>query len=322
MKRQRRSFALLLVAAALGGGIGIAAFAALGGDSTTRAVTAARPSPQLGVKGSAGQARAVANTTLSASQIYRRDSTGVVAIMARAGQGADEGTGIVLDEQGLILTNDHVVAGAASIQIGVGTGRSKATREAKLIGEEANDDLALIQVNPSGLGLKALTLARSGSVHVGDPVYAIGSPYGLEETLTKGIVSAVDREIQAPNGSKVTGVLQTDAALNPGNSGGPLINAEGEVIGVNSQIASDQASERGSQPGSTGVGFAIPSATIAEAVQKIRSGSGVPYSRGAGPEAPRVGGPEGGEQESGSVEAPGPAGGEEEAPPNGGGIVP
>jgi putative serine protease PepD len=200
------------------------------------------------------------------------------------------------------------------------TGSAKATREAKLVGEEANHDLALIQVNPSGLGLKALTLARSGSVHVGDAVYAIGSPYGLEETLTKGIVSAVDREIQAPNGSQITGVLQTDAALNPGNSGGPLINSEGKVIGVNSQIASDQASEQ-SQPGSTGVGFAIPSATIAEAVQKIRSGSGVPSSREASPNAPRLGGPEGVEQESPSVEAPGPAGGEEEAPAYSGVVI-
>ena len=317
----RRSFALLLAAAALGSAIGIAAFAALGGGSTTRTVTAATPSgEQLGVKGSAGQARAVANTTLSASQIYSRDSAGVVAIMARSGQGADEGTGIVLDEHGLILTNDHVVAGDTSIQIGVGTGSSKATREAKLVGEEANHDLALIQVNPSGLGLKALTIARSDSVHVGDPVYAIGSPYGLEETLTKGIVSAVDREIQAPNRSQITGVLQTDAALNPGNSGGPLINSEGQVIGVNSQIASDRASEQ-SQSGSTGVGFAIPSATIAEAVQKIRSGSGVPSSREAGPNAPRFGGPQGVEQESPSVEAPGPAGGEEEAPTNGGVVI-
>ena len=317
----RRSFALLLVAAALGSGIGIAAFAAMGGGSTTRTVTAATPSgARLGVKGNASQARAVANTTLSASQIYSRDSAGVVAIMARSGQGADEGTGIVLDEHGLILTNDHVVAGDTSIQIGVGTGSAKATREARLVGEEANHDLALIQVNPSGLGLKALTIARSDSVHVGDPVYAIGSPYGLEETLTKGIVSAVDREIQAPNGSRITGVLQTDAALNPGNSGGPLINSEGKVIGVNSQIASDRGGEQ-SQPGSTGVGFAIPSATIAEAVQKIRSGSGVPSSREAGPNAPRVGGPQGVEQESPSVEAPGPAGGEEEAPANGGVVI-
>ena len=317
----RRSLAHLLVAAALGSGIGIAAFAAMGGGSTTRTVTAATPSgARLGVKGNASQARAVANTTLSASQIYSRDSAGVVAIMARSGQGADEGTGIVLDEHGLILTNDHVVAGDTSIQIGVGTGSSKATREAKLVGEEANHDLALIQVNPSGLGLKALTIARSDSVHVGDPVYAIGSPYGLEETLTKGIVSAVDREIQAPNRSQITGVLQTDAALNPGNSGGPLINSEGQVIGVNSQIASDRGGEQ-SQPGSTGVGFAIPSATIAEAVQKIRSGGGVPSSREAGPNAPRVGGPQGVEQESPSVEAPGPAGGEEEAPANGGVVI-
>ena len=101
----------------------------------------------------------------------------------------------------------------------------------------------------------------SSSVQVGDPVYAIGNPYGLNETLTRGIVSALGREIAAPDGSKITGAIQTDAALNPGNSGGPLLNEQGEVIGVNSQIASDAARSEGSQPGSTGVGFAIASNT-------------------------------------------------------------
>lgn len=291
-------------------------FASLGGGSSTRVAAAVTPSgAQSAVKGSTPQARPVANTTLSASQVYDRDSAGVVAIMARSDQSADEGTGIVLDEHGLILTNDHVVAGATSIQVGVGTGSSKVERVARLVGEEADDDLALIQVDPSGLGLKPLALASSDRAHVGDSVYAIGSPYGLEETLTKGIVSAVGREIQAPNGSKITGVLQTDAALNPGNSGGPLLNSEGEVIGVNSQIANDQASVQGSQPGNTGVGFAIGSATIAEAVQKIRSGSGVSSAAGeAGRQAPRPSQPEGGERESQSVESGRPAGGEEEGP--------
>jgi putative serine protease PepD len=298
---------------------GVAAFAALGGGSGTRTVTSVSPA---GATASAGQARAVSNTALSAAQVYSRDSKGVVAIMARSGEGADEGTGIVLDEHGLILTNDHVVAGATSLQVGVGTGTSKVVREAKLVGEEANDDLALIRVDPSGLGLKPLTLASSASVKVGAPVYAIGSPYGLEQTLTQGIISALDREIQAPDGSKISGALQTDAALNPGNSGGPLINAEGNVIGVNSQIASDQSSSQGSQPGSTGVGFAISSATIAEAVQKIRSGSGVSSATREAPaatqergsEAPRATGPESAESESPWVESPGGTEGEEEGP--------
>ena len=115
-------------------------------------------------------------------------------------------------------------------------------------------------------------------MQVGDTVYAIGNPYGLEETLTKGIVSALGREIAAPDGSKITDAIQTDAALNPGNSGGPLLNEHGEVIGVNSQIASDASTVGGSQPGSTGVGFAISSNTVAQAVKKIQSGQGVTYA--------------------------------------------
>jgi S1-C subfamily serine protease len=183
----------------------------------------------------------------------------------------------VLDNQGLILTNDHVVQGASSISVSPG-GSSSATRSATFVGEEANDDLALIRVDPSGLGFKPLKLVSSTSVQVGDPVYAIGNPYGLDETLTRGIVSARGREIAAPNGSKISGVLQTDAALNPGNSGGPLLDAQGDVIGVNSQIASDAASTSGSQPGSTGVGFAVSSDTVAQAVKKIQAGSGVSSS--------------------------------------------
>jgi putative serine protease PepD len=214
---------------------------------------------------------------LSATQVYDRDSTGVVAIKAVTEEGEDEGTGIVLNEKGLILTNDHVIKGATSITVDA-SGSSKTTRVAKLVGEEANEDLALIEVDPSGLGLKPLTLTSSSSAQVGDAVYAIGNPYGLEETLTKGIVSALGREIEAPDGAKITGAIQTDAALNPGNSGGPLLNEEGDVIGVNSQIASDASTADGSQPGSTGVGFAISSNTVAEAVKKIEAGTGVTYA--------------------------------------------
>ncbi len=128
----RRSFVRLIAAAALGSGIGIGAFSALSAGSTPRAVTSTRSGGTRGE--SAGQSRTVANTTLSASQIYARDSAGVVAIVSRSAQGEDEGTGIVLDDHGLILTNDHVVAGATSIQIGVGTGSAKVDREAKLVG--------------------------------------------------------------------------------------------------------------------------------------------------------------------------------------------
>jgi putative serine protease PepD len=228
--------------------------------------------------GSTGTQREVASTALSADQIYERDAAGVVSIKAVTQSGEDSGTGIVLNDEGLILTNDHVVQGATSLT--VNRGGSSQARSATLVGEEANGDLALIRVNPSGLGLKPLKLVSSSSVHVGDAVYAIGNPYGLEETMTRGIVSALGREIQAPDGAKITGAIQTDAALNPGNSGGPLLNEAGDVIGVNSQIASDATQATGSQPGSTGVGFAISANTVAEAVKKIEAGNGVGYGAG------------------------------------------
>ncbi len=265
----------MLLAALVGAIVASAAVLLLGtGGGSSPAKTAAASAP-----GSAatGTRRDVSSTALTASQVYQRDSTGVVSIKAVTADGEDEGTGIVLNEKGLILTNDHVIEGAKSLTIDA-SGSSKMTRSATIVGEEANQDLALIRVNPSGLGLKPLTLASSSSVQVGDAVYAIGNPYGLEETLTRGIVSALGREISAPDGSKITSAIQTDAALNPGNSGGPLINEQGDVIGVNSQIATDASTADGSQPGSTGVGFAISSNTVASVVKKIESGQGVTYA--------------------------------------------
>jgi putative serine protease PepD len=271
----KRLSAPLLLAALLGAAVATAAAVLVGvgakGSAAAHTTTAARSE----ASGSAGARREVASTaTPTATQIYRQDSTGVVAIKAVTAEGEDEGTGIVLNDQGLILTNDHVIKGATSLSVDA-SGSSNKTTSATIVGEEANQDLALIKVDPSGLGLKPLTLASSSSVQVGDTVYAIGTPYGLEETFTKGIVSAMGREIAAPDGAKITGAIQTDAALNPGNSGGPLLSEQGEVIGVNSQIASDAAQTQGSQPGSTGVGFAIASNTVAAVVKKIEAGEGV-----------------------------------------------
>lgn len=256
------------MAALTGGGVAGALVLLVGvgaHSSPSRSVTSATPQTNLSNYG--GARRDVASTGLTATQIYERDSTGVVAIKAVTAEGEDEGTGIVLNEKGLILTNDHVIKGAQSIVVEA-SGSSKKTVSASIVGEEANEDLALIQVDPSGLGLKALSFASSSSVQVGDAVYAIGNPYGLEETLTRGIVSALGREIQAPDGATITGAIQTDAALNPGNSGGPLQNEDGQVIGVNSQIASDASTADGAQPGNTGVGFAISSNTVAQASRR------------------------------------------------------
>ncbi len=270
--------ASVLLAALLGSGVaaGATVLAVGGGNgassSTQRPVAVA--SPSAGATGTARDVSTSSSSTLTATQIYQRASSGVVQIRAVTASGEDLGTGIVLNDEGLILTNNHVVAGERQLVVSPGKDTS-VKRTATLVGQEANEDLALIKVDPAGLRLKPLKLVSSSSTQIGDTVYALGNPYGLDETLTRGIVSALGRDIQAPDGAKITGAIQTDAALNPGNSGGPLLNQEGDVIGVNSQIASDQASVNGSQPGSTGVGFAISSNTAMEAIKTIESGKGV-----------------------------------------------
>jgi putative serine protease PepD len=271
----KRLIAPMFIAAVFGGVAVIVALLAVGGAKhSTPAVHNASVALQ---SSSTGVRHEASSTTPTATEVYQQDSPGVVSIKAVTPEGGDSGTGIVLNNEGLILTNDHVVAGASSLTVS-SNGSASTSHTATLVGEEANEDLALIRVDPSGLSLKPLKLASSSSIQVGDSVYAIGNPYGLEETLTRGIISALNREIAAPNGSKISGAIQTDAALNPGNSGGPLLNEDGEVIGVNSQIASDAARTESSQPGSTGVGFAISSNTVAQAIKTIEAGSGVASS--------------------------------------------
>ena len=319
----RRLFLPMLLAGLTGAVVASAAVLLFGGGASSATPKPRTTTASVRVSSAAGSRRDVASTSLSATQIYERDSKGVVAIKVVTSEGEDEGTGIVLNEKGLILTNDHVVKGATSITIDA-SGSSHTTRGATLVGEEADKDLALIRVDPSGLGLKPLTLASSGSVQVGDTVYAIGTPYGLEETFTKGIVSALGREISAPDGAKIADAIQTDAALNPGNSGGPLLNEQGEVIGVNSQIASDAASVDGSQPGSTGVGFAIASGTVVSAVRTIEAGKGVTYASATGQSTGEGGdgtqSPYGAQSPYGEAETQGSEGGEEAGGSTAGGV--
>ncbi|HXB64603.1 MAG TPA: trypsin-like peptidase domain-containing protein [Solirubrobacteraceae bacterium] len=314
----RRQFLPMLLVALASGAIAAVAVLALAGGRTgsTPRSTVSTASASAVRSTSAGTRRDVSSNALTATQIYKQSSPGVVSIKAVTPEGGDSGTGIVLNEKGLILTNDHVIKDATSLTVSPGTSSSQ-TRAASVVGEEANDDLALIHVDPSGLGLKPLKIGDSSTVQVGDAVYAIGNPYGLNETLTRGIVSALGRSISAPDGATIAGAIQTDAALNPGNSGGPLLNEAGEVIGVNSQIASEAASVAGSQPGSTGVGFAISSHTVIAAVRTIEAGKGVTYAAATG-----QGGAEGGyatrspyEASSpyGEAETGGSGGGEEEA---------
>jgi putative serine protease PepD len=274
----KRLFSLVLLAGLTGAAMAVAAVVLVGRTPGNHATTTVSPAATSSAQPAAGSRREVSSSSasgsdLTATQIYQRDSGGVVAIRVRTASGEDSGTGIVLNDSGLILTNNHVVAEAESITVSPGKSANQTTA-GTLVGADPNSDLALIKVDPSGLGLTPLKLANSSTVEVGDPVYAIGNPYGLDETLTRGIVSALGREIEAPDGAKIAGTIQTDAALNPGNSGGPLIDAQGEVIGVNSQIASEQADTTGSQPGSTGVGFAISSNTAAQVIKTIESGGG------------------------------------------------
>jgi S1-C subfamily serine protease len=220
-------------------------------------------------------------TGSTVNEIYKADSPGVAFIQAtsapRQGSPFDlfgqsqrstaSGSGFVIDNDGYILTNNHVVEGASDIKVALGS--DKATVPAQKVGADPSNDLALIKVDPSKAQLHPLSLGDSSKVQVGDPVVAIGNPFGLDRTVTTGIVSALQRQIKAPNGFTISHVLQTDASINPGNSGGPLIDAAGRVIGINSQI------ETAGGGGSVGVGFAIPINTARDAISQLRSGGQV-----------------------------------------------
>lgn len=202
----------------------------------------------------------------TAKSVYDGAKDAVVYISASSAQGQSTGTGFVVSTDGKIVTNQHVVDGAQQVTVKIGTDGQE--QPAEVLAADASKDLALLKVDASS-ELTALDFGDSSKVEVGDAVYAIGNPYGLDHTLTSGIVSALGRDLQAPDGSPIDGAIQTDAAINPGNSGGALLNSSGQVVGVNSQIAS--GSSDGSSTGNVGIGFAIPSSTVAEFVNNPTS---------------------------------------------------
>ncbi len=201
------------------------------------------------------------SSATSAREIYDHSIDSIAYIESVLPQGQASGSGFVVDASGLIVTNAHVVDGAQ--QVTVKLGAKGTTQPAQVLAADTSRDLALLKVE--GANLPALELEQSATPGVGDATYAIGSPYGLQQSLTTGIVSALDRDIQAPDGTVISGVIQTDAAINPGNSGGPLIDAEGRVIGVNSQIASKTG-------GNVGIGFAIPAGTVRQFLEDVGNG--------------------------------------------------
>jgi putative serine protease PepD len=176
----------------------------------------------------------------------------------------------VIDEEGHILTASHVVDGASSIAVRFEDGTS---RKATLLGRDDATEVAVLKADPSGLTLHPLALGSSASVDVGDEVAAIGDPFGYERSISTGIVSGVDRTIAAPNGFTVAHAIQTDAALNPGNSGGPLLDAAGEVVGIADQIATGGGAEQ-----SAGVGFAVPIDLVKSALERLKAGEEVSHA--------------------------------------------
>jgi S1-C subfamily serine protease len=215
---------------------------------------------------------------LTPREIYKRDAPGVVFIRAQVVErsasrfdfgfpqeqrGEATGSGFVTDEDGTILTNAHVVAGASRVTVQFA---DKRVREARVVGRDDSTDLAVLDVDAPAGELTPLALGSSAGMQVGDPTIAIGNPFGLERTLTTGVVSATKRTIRAPDGFQIDGVIQTDAAINPGNSGGPLLDATGRVIGINSQIETG-----GSGGGNVGIGFAVPIDTAKRIVPQLKS---------------------------------------------------
>jgi S1-C subfamily serine protease len=199
------------------------------------------------------------------SDIYRDVSPGVVYIASTTSQGQASGSGWVYSSDGTIVTNDHVVEGASKVSVRFTENGDPI--DAQVVGTDPSSDIAVLKIDPSKVegGVKPLQLADSKQIEPGQPAIAIGSPFGLQGTVTSGIVSALGREIQAPNGFTISGVIQTDAAINPGNSGGPLLDENGRVIGINSQIATNGSDSN------SGVGFAVPIDTVKQVVPQLKA---------------------------------------------------
>jgi S1-C subfamily serine protease len=263
-----------LVAAALAGGLVALAGAALlwgfdtGDDAAPTAVTIG----DAGITAPSSRFRE-RGRPLTIGEVYTRARPGVVQVSTESVvQSSDPfgffpeqqrqrglGSGFVIDKAGYIVTNYHVIQGAQRIRVSFSNNESMG---AKVVGRDASTDVAVLKVGAESRALTPLELGNSDSVQVGDEVVAIGNPLGYQRTVTSGIVSAVGRAIEAPNSYLIDQVIQTDAAINQGNSGGPLLNAAGKVIGVNTQIATENG-------GNVGLGFAIPISTVKDVAAQI-----------------------------------------------------
>ncbi|MEP7334961.1 MAG: trypsin-like peptidase domain-containing protein [Actinomycetota bacterium] len=261
-------FLSIVAASAIGAGAGIGIWEATNDDGAT--ATAAQTAPT----------RSVADgTQLSVNEIYQRAKNGVVLVTTQTqaqgspslppgqggGGGTSTGSGFVIDDQGHVLTNQHVVDNAQSVTVWFPDGDEIG---AKVVGSDTSSDVAVLELDSVPSGVTPVELGSSESLEIGDLVVAIGSPFGLEGTVTSGIVSALHRELTAPDGFTIDGAIQTDAAINPGNSGGPLLDGQGRVVGMNSQIASASG-------GNEGIGYAVPIETAKDVADSLIAGKSI-----------------------------------------------
>jgi putative serine protease PepD len=256
----------LVAAALLGGAVAVGIGSTVNGGSSTTVIreVQSETTEPAAFPSSAGK---------KISDIYEAAKHGVVQVTSTsvvsdnffgAQEQQAQGSGFVIDKDGHVVTNYHVVEGARKVQVSFS---DEEQRDATVVGSDPSTDIAVLKIQGAwARSLTPLTLGSSSVVKVGDAVVAIGNPFGLERTVTAGIVSALQRHIQSPNGFQIDQVIQTDAAINHGNSGGPLLNANGDVIGVNAQIESESG-------GNVGIGFAIPIDTVKDvASQLIKEG--------------------------------------------------
>lgn len=270
-----------LVVAAVGGGAialgGAAALGKLGGATTTVRPVEAAPSATNPAAFQSPSGRA-----LSINEVFERSAPGVVQVTSTTVEATPVtpfanpfglpsrpaqrslGSGFVADKAGHIITNYHVVADATEVDVSFSNAESL---NARIVGVDPSTDIAVLKVNARSRALTPLPLGDSDTVRVGDSVVAIGNPFGLERTVTAGIISALQRQIEAPNRYSIDHVLQTDAPINEGNSGGPLLNTQGEVVGVNAQISTGTTGAQGN----VGIGFAIPINTVKSVAAQLIS---------------------------------------------------
>ena len=267
-KNPRTKLAAAMTSAALIGAGGVAAvYTATGADTVVRQVTVSSAEP------------AASSSTSSINDIYKHSYKSVVEVTVSSvadtsgfgGSGGTQqaqGSGFVYDKQGDVITNQHVVDGAKSVSVTLSNGK---TYDATVVGADPSTDLAVLKVDAPASVLGPLSLADSSELEVGDGVIAIGSPFGLDQTVTTGIVSALHRQITAPNSFAIDDAIQTDAAINHGNSGGPLLDLSGKVVGVTSQIESESG-------GNVGIGFAVSSNTVKRIAAALISNGSVDHA--------------------------------------------